>query len=121
MHFIFIPCYHTNMSIENPNHFETEREHIPNAEEVRAVFKELTTKECAEVRKLEDEQGLYLLEATVPGDLAGEVIEYGYMRKGHYKEGESSETEIHVTYYQDGMPVSGTSAARYVNGKWLVL
>lgn len=90
----------------------------PNAEEVHSVFKEAIGKEYKEVRKLEDEQGLYLLEVVVPGEVEGEVAEYNYMRKGRYPEGQTSATEIHVTYYVNGTPISGTSIARYVDGKW---
>jgi hypothetical protein len=29
-------------------------------------------------------------------------------------------TEIHLTYYTDGFPVSGKSAARYINNEWVI-
>lgn len=104
------------------NLFEAEPEHIPTAEQVRAVFKELTKKEFKEARSREDEKGLYLLEVIVPGEIEGETVEYAYMRKGRYAEGQISATEIHVTYYDaSGQSVSGTSAARYVNGRWEIL
>ena len=103
------------------NPFENKVEQIPTLEEVYLVFKELTDKECKEIRKREDEKGVYLLEVTTPGDLEGEVVEYAYMRKGQYQEGESSATEIHVTHYDGDMPVSGTSAARFINGEWKIL
>ena len=103
------------------NQIETGQEHIPSAEEVHAVFRELTGKEYQEVRKREDEQGLYLLEVVVPGEKENEISEYAYMRKGRYAEGQISATEIHVTFYEDGVPVSGTSAARLLNGKWKIL
>lgn len=85
------------------------------------MFKELTDKEYKEIRKREDEKGVYLLEITVPGDSEDEIIEYAYMRKGQYPEGESSATEIHVTYYDGGRPISGTSAARCIDGNWKIL
>jgi hypothetical protein len=103
------------------NRFEKKLEHIPTLEEVHLVFKELAKKEYKETRQREDEKGLYLLEIVVPGDSENETIEYAYMRKGQYKEGQSSATEIHVTYYDDGMPISGTSAARCVDGDWKIL
>ena len=103
------------------NFFEAKQEHIPTPEEVYLVFKELTNKEYKEIRKCDDEKGVYLLEIIVPGDLEGETIEYAYMRKGTYKEGESGATEVHVTYYNDGMPISGTSAARWVDGSWRII
>jgi hypothetical protein len=103
-----------------PINFETKKEHIPTAEEVHSIFKKLTEKEYKEARKLEDEKGLYLFEITVPGDSDNIVVEYAYMRKGKHKEGASLATEVHVTYYDDGMPVSGTSAARCIDGEWKV-
>lgn len=100
---------------------ENKPEHIPTPEEVSSIFKELTEKEYTEVRKLEDEQGLYLYEVKIQGDSTDEETEYAYMRKGQYKEGSSTATEIHITYFKDGTPVSGTSVARYVDGKWIIL
>lgn len=100
---------------------EGEQEYIPTPEAVHSVFRELAKKEYTIARQLEDERGLYLLEVVVPGEQEGETTEYAYMRKGHYKEGESSATEIHVTYYENEIPISGTSAARYIDGKWKIL
>lgn len=102
----------------NPNIFETKLEHIPNLEEILSVFRDLIKNKYTEVRKREDEKGVYLLDVVVLGDKKNEVIEYSYIRKGQYKEGSCSETEIHVTYYKDDVPVSGTSAARCINGSW---
>jgi hypothetical protein len=100
---------------------EKKPEHIPTPEEVCSVFRELIGKEYIVVRKFEDEQGLYLHEVKIPGNSEGEEIGYEYMRKGHYKEGESSATEIHIVYYENGKAVGGTSAARYIDGKWIIL
>lgn len=96
-------------------------EHIPSPEEIHSVFRELARKEYKETRTREDEKGLYLLEVEVAGETDGEVTEYAYMRKGRYPEGQISATEIHVTYYKDGEPISGTSAARYIDGQWKIL
>lgn len=106
---------------KNPNLSETELEHIPTQEEVCSVFRELIKGEYVEIRKLKDEQGLYLYDIRVPGDSPDEEIGYEYIRKGHYKEGACLSTEIHVVYYEKGIPISGTSAARYVDGKWIIL
>ncbi|MCX6793259.1 MAG: hypothetical protein NTY12_04515 [Candidatus Falkowbacteria bacterium] len=100
---------------------EIPQEHVPTPEEVNSVFKELIKKEYTEIRKLEDEKGLYILEVTVPGELEGELLEYAYMRKGRHPEGESSTDEIHVTYYKNNIPYGGTSAARCIEGQWKIL
>jgi hypothetical protein len=93
---------------------EKKPEHIPTLEEVSSVFREL-------IGNFEDEQGIYLYEVKIPGDLPGEEIGYEYMRKGRYGEGSSLSTEIHIVYYENGNAVGGTSAARYVDGKWIIL
>ena len=106
---------------ENLSSFETSSEHIPTSEEVSSIFTELTKKEYKEIRKCEDQKGLYLLEIMVSGDLPNEEIKYSYMRKGRYKEGQISETGIHKTYLENGIPISGTSVARYVEGNWEII
>jgi len=93
-------------------------EFIPTPQDVALVFKELIAGEYKETLRREDEKGLYLLEVEIPGEQEGEVTEYAYTRKGRYKEGQISETEIHVVYYKDGEMVSGTIVAKYVDGKW---
>ncbi|TSC83257.1 MAG: hypothetical protein G01um101419_87 [Parcubacteria group bacterium Gr01-1014_19] len=105
-----------------PNPAESSAERVPTSEEVYSVLQELTEKEYIAVRKLEDEKGVYLLEVTVLGEEDGETVEYSYMRKGiHSKKMQSSQSAIHVTYYKDGFPISGTSAARFVDGVWETL
>lgn len=113
--------YDVSMSEGQLNSFERGPEHIPTLKEIHSVFRELIGKEYKEVRKREDERGLYLLEVEIPGGSEGEMIEYAYMRKGRYPEGGITMTEIHVTYYENGRPISGTSAARYIDGKWVIL
>lgn len=103
------------------DHFEKNRDHTPTPEEVHSVFRELVGGDYKLGRMLGDDRGLYLLEITVPGEAPGETIEYAYMRTGHYKEGGIISTEIHVTYYINGEPISGTSAARCIDGKWVIL
>ncbi len=87
------------MREDKPSELETGPEHVPTPEEVRSVFRELIGGEYREVRKREDEKGLYLLEVVVPGEAEGETTEYAYMRKGRYAEGQISTTEIHITFY----------------------
>lgn len=55
------------MSELPPNHKEKLIEHIPTAEEVLDLFKELTGGEdFLDKRKFEDEQGLLLWDITLP-------------------------------------------------------
>lgn len=112
------------------NHIENQIEQIPTAEEVYSVLDEITEKEYKEVRKCEDEKGIYLLEVIVPGEVEGEMIEYSYMRRGHYKEGQSAATEIHATYYENDIPFHGKLTARpdfiqakmrYSKGRWIIV
>ncbi|MDA2922457.1 hypothetical protein MYX07_04305 [Patescibacteria group bacterium AH-259-L07] len=106
------------MSEGPPNNFEKESESIPTPEEVQSVFEQLVGEEGYEdVRKLEDEQGLYLWDIIVSGKDGN--TEYSYMRKGRYSEGQASATAVHVTFFdKEGIPEGGHSAAKYIEGKW---
>lgn len=101
---------------------ENEPERIPTPEEVRSIFERLIGREKYEtVRTLEDEKGLYLWEVTVPEKYGG-YKEYGYMRKGRHAEGQISDAAIHVAFFnKDGVPVGGTSVAKYVEGEWVLI
>jgi len=99
---------------------EQQLEHIPTAEEVYEIFKHLTGKECEETLKNEDELGLYILRVETPGNNPGDIDEYEYRRKKKYTADEPSKTEIHVTYYTDGVPYSGQDLATYIDGKWTI-
>ena len=106
------------------NEDEKKPEHIPTAEEVLLLFEKLLGEtEYEDVRKLEDEQGLYLWDIKIIQEDGS--IEYSYIRKGNYKErglagGSALETAIHVTYFDnDGTPVSGHSVAKFIDGKWM--
>ena len=80
---------------------------------------EMFAKNARIERELSDERGLYLLEAVIEGKEPGETIEYTYQRKGE-SPGHNGvlDTAIHITYYSDGMPISGTKVAIFENGKW---
>lgn len=99
--------------------FEESPERIPTSEEVQSIFEQLVgEKETVEVRKLEDEKGLYLWDITVAA-ADGTNEEYSYMRKGQYPEGQAHTTAVHVTFFDgEGIPVGGHSVAKYIDGKW---
>jgi len=105
---------------EKPPKVEQGPENTPSESEIKSLFEELSGgKEFAEVRKLEDAEGLYLWDIQIT-DTQGEMTEYSYMRKGRYEEGESSTTAIHVTFYdREGIPVGGHSVAKYIEGVWV--
>lgn len=99
-------------------------EHIHSSEEIVALFKEIIGgMEFEEIRKLRDEKGLYLWDIKIEKEDGS--VEYSYIRKGDYRSrglagGSSSETVINVIYFdKEGEYVSGTSAARFVDGKWM--
>lgn len=94
-------------------------ERFPDKTEVMEVIGRLA--ENARItRELSDEKGLYLLEAEVPGEKEGEVIEYGYLRKGDSPgHKNAAETAIHLTYYQDGMPIHGYKVMAFLHGQWV--
>lgn len=102
---------------------EKNPEHIPTQEEVLAIFEKFVGEaKYEEIRKLEDEQGLYLWEIKIAQEDGS--IEYSYIRKGNYKErglagGSASETAIHITYFDnDEIPISGHSVCKLIDGKW---
>ena len=104
--------------ILTPEEVEKGPESIPTLEEVQSVFEQLIGEEkYEEVRRLEDEQGLYLWDIIVSGKEGN--TEYSYMRKGRYPEGQSSATAIHVTFFDEtDTPVGGHSVAKYREGDW---
>lgn len=99
----------------NPlEHRESHAEKIHTKEEVLAVITPHIEGPHTIARELRDEKGLYLLEVNVEGAASGEIVEYGYMRKGrHGNNNEASEDRIDITYYQNGIPISGESFAHF--------
>lgn len=108
---------------EQMQNFIENKEIIPTPEEIETVLRELigTEKKYTETKRLEDDNGLYYLDVEIPGEQPGEMIEYGYQRKGRFGMDQSSVTCITVTYYQDGIPISGTTAAELIDGTWKIL
>ncbi len=109
---------------EREHNPEQNREYIPTPEEVQDLIRELSGKESKETKRIDDEKGLLVLEVEVAGESVGQVIEYAYQRNLRYLNGAQTNydiSEIHKTTYEDGMPVSGTSVARVVNGEWKIL
>ncbi len=109
------PVFDESLIIE---HTEKTPEHIPTSEEIHEVFKQLIGegREYKVTKSIDDENGLYELEIEIPGELAGEITEYGYRRFSA-----PLAPEIHIAYYEHGDWVGGTSAARYVNDVWKIL
>lgn len=98
-------------------------ERVPASEEVRSLFEKIIGEEKYEdVRKLEDKEGLYLLEVKITKEDGS--IEYSYIRKGDYRSrglagGSAAETAIHITYFNnDGIPISGHSLFKLINDRW---
>lgn len=115
------------MKEQRPNSVEKGPGHIPTPEEVKSIFEQLVEgKEYKEGRKLEDKQGLYLWEITIPieslsGEKEGMYAEYSYMRKGRYEQGQAAATAIHVTFFdKDDMPKGGHCVANLINNKWVL-
>ena len=104
----------------SPNVFEEGPEAVPSPEEVEDIFEKLIeSKDFEDIKKLEDEQGLYLWDIKVHGEDGD--IEYLYMRKGHYTEGQASKTAINVTFFDEsGISVGGHSVAKYIDGEWML-
>ncbi len=103
-----------------PKNIETgvKIETAPTLEEVAAVFEKLTgTKEYTEVRKLEDERGIYLWEISVATEDGH--TEYEYNRSVINPPEKVPKTVVFATYYgSDGMPISGSTVAQLINNTW---
>jgi len=103
---------------------EKKKERVPTSEEVFIVLEKLTNrKEVHELRKINDDDDLYLWEIKIDGDREGKHIEYLYRRRGSKEAGDDGPTAIHITYFEDDFPVSGTTAANYDEKKrsWKVI
>ncbi len=86
---------------------ENNMERIPGRDEILKVIGSYSEEFTVE-RELSDNQGIYLLEVKVKLPETGEVVEYGYMRKGIFpNHNESLETAVHIVFYEGGMPVGG--------------
>ena len=105
--------------LENPTkNAEKNPESIPTIKEVQEVFDTLLGDLKPEtIRQLEDQDGLYLWDIKVIEEDGHR--EYSYIRKGRYKEGQSSATVIHVIFHdKEGIPRGGHNVANFVNNKW---
>ena len=102
--------------IENqPNMQEMGLERFPNPEEIQAGFERLVGKEYTETRKLEDENGIYLWEVTVPGEDEGQVMEYTYDRNNN-----GALPKINLVQYENGMPTGGESMMTFIDSEWVM-
>lgn len=111
------------MNEKAPGQFEKDTEHVPTPEEIHSLFEQLIgEKKYEEIRKLEDEQGVYLWEIAIAGK-DGDRIEYAYMRKGLHNSNMSDPyTSIHVYFFDnDGVPTGGYPVVKFINGKWKLI
>ena len=108
------------MTEEPPKNPERGPEIVPTPEEIAMVFEKLTSsREYTEVQKLEDERGMYLWEIRV--ETEDGYTEYEYNRAGPNPNPKSKglQTAVYATFYdKDGMPISGSSVAKLINGTW---
>ena len=93
---------------------------FPTQDEIWAALKNfLGTDKFVETRKLEDPLGVYLWEVQ-RRDADGGITEYSYKRKGSYPEGSAEETHIDEVFLdKEGNPIGGSSAAKFIDGKWV--
>jgi hypothetical protein len=99
-------------SIEEVERFPTD------GEVTRKIEAYLGERQYNEVRKLEDEKGMYFLELTSV-DKDGDLMFVYYKRVGNYgKNMLSTETVIEVTYTFAGEEMGGDTVARWEGGEW---
>jgi len=102
------------------NQFERGPEKIPTKAEVMEVIGRYA-ENATLVRELSDEKGLYLFEARVEGEKSGEAVQYEYMRKGTFPNGNASLSPgIYRVDYEGGDAVGGTNVAAFdeQTGQW---
>lgn len=93
-------------------------EKFPNEREILNQFDEIIGGDFEVLRTLEDENGVYIVEART-FDEAGDVVQYNYIRAGSYPEGSSTETVIDVIFFMGDMPVGGHPVKKYKSGIWV--
>lgn len=107
---------------ESIKHIEVSPEKIPSNEEVESMFeKMLDGKEYTLLRKVEDDEGIYILDIqTVDDD--GDRMDIIYQRAGKTENGGMIEiSAIHQTLYtSEGIPCGAGTQAEYINGNWKV-
>ncbi|HBM45532.1 MAG: hypothetical protein UT05_C0010G0036 [Parcubacteria group bacterium GW2011_GWF2_38_76] len=109
--------------IKKVENIENKAEHIPSKEEVLGVIGKYIEGDIKPSRELSDENGVYLIEVTIPDqDPAnmGGTVEYLYIRKGEYGNNIASlTTEVHVVYYDtDGIPCGGDQKDIFNGEEW---
>jgi hypothetical protein len=97
---------------------ENGSERFPNEREILNQFEEIIAGEFQITKKLEDEKGLYKLEAQRT-DEAGDLEQYNYIRAGEYPEGSSLETVIDIVFFSGDIPVGGRAIKKYQGGEWI--
>jgi len=99
-------------------------EHIPSVEEVMAVFERITNgKPYTELKRKEDEKGLYVLEMKlVELDEKGRSTEYWYKRDGSIEQGTNNRVPVidEVFFDAEGEPEmhGSSSVAKFKKGAW---
>jgi len=77
------------------NKFEKGPEQIPTKESVMEVIKSFEENTVI-VRELEDEKGLYLLEANIKGEKPGEYTQYQFVREGIFQEAQKTYIDFQI-------------------------
>lgn len=94
--------------------------------EICREFDKLTEKEYVEVRRLSDEEGLYLYEVEFAGSSDNKKVMLQYLKEGNHGKNASLSTEISkiwlVKSADDKYEVEfADQKVRFVNGEWVSL
>lgn len=106
------------MGKEAINLFEAGSDTVPSEEEIRSVFENLAgAPDFKNIRKLEDDEGIYLWEVSAPTEDGR--AKYLYIRKGTHDESRSLVTKISFSRFDKaGAPVESGTAAKLIDGEW---
>ncbi|MEX0917525.1 MAG: twin-arginine translocation signal domain-containing protein [Candidatus Paceibacterota bacterium] len=99
---------------------------IPSPEGIKRIFETLFSEitkvtgveNYTEVRKGNDDDGVYLWEVAFP--LEDGIAQFEYLRKGRHEIGGGSiATKIYITFFDEtGFPEGGHNVAEFSDGMW---
>ena len=105
------------MNEGRPQKPETGLETVPTPEEIKDVFEKLTRSgRYTEIRRLEDEKGIYVWIISM--ETEDGTTEYEYNRSVIDPPHAPKTAVFATTYDKDGMPTGGSTIAQLINHKW---
>lgn len=97
---------------------DNQSENIPSIKEVALKFEKiLDGREFTELKKIEDEEGLYIWEIETTDD-DGDRLTMEFKRAGESETGVASDSRIRETLYVEDVPCGAGDQYIYINSDW---